>query len=154
MAAGFNFNNIQLSSSADVSKIMENFNKIETDGIKYSDAKALATTSANGIMSSTDKTKLDGIAAGAQANNITTVKFNNVTQTISNKTLSLNETDPTVPDWAKAANKPSYEWEEIGDKPTITTQSTITNFWYGTEAQYNALSSKSSTTLYLIQEED
>ena len=154
MAAGFNFNNITASSSADISKVMENFNKIVTDGIKYSDAKALATTSSNGIMSSGDKTKLDGIASGAEKNNITTVKFNNVTQTISNKTLSLNETDPTVPAWAKQPSKPSYEWEEIGDKPTITAQSTITNFWCGTEAQYNAISSKSSTTLYLIQEED
>ncbi|HAP6193670.1 TPA: hypothetical protein J8R87_003061, partial [Enterococcus faecium] len=29
---------------------------------------AVATTTANGLMSSTDKTKLDGIAAGAQKN--------------------------------------------------------------------------------------
>ncbi len=35
-----------------------------------------ATTSANGLMSSTDKSKLDGIAAGAQKNTITGIKGN------------------------------------------------------------------------------
>ncbi len=35
-----------------------------------------ATTSANGLMSSTDKTKLNGIASGAQVNSITGVKGN------------------------------------------------------------------------------
>ena len=37
---------------------------------------AVATTSANGLMSSSDKTKLNGIASGAQVNTITGVKGN------------------------------------------------------------------------------
>ena len=37
---------------------------------------AAVTTGANGLMTSTDKTKLDGIAAGAQVNSITGVKGN------------------------------------------------------------------------------
>ena len=49
-----------------------------TTGEKYTwNAKAstsVATTSANGLMSSSDKSKLDGIAAGAQVNTITGVK--------------------------------------------------------------------------------
>lgn len=32
---------------------------------------------------------------------------------------SYTETDPTVPAWAKAANKPSYDYSEIGNTPTI-----------------------------------
>lgn len=36
-----------------------------------------ATTSTSGLMSATDKTKLDGVATGAQANTIETVKVNN-----------------------------------------------------------------------------
>ena len=35
-----------------------------------------ATTSASGLMSATDKTKLDGVATGAQANTIETIKVN------------------------------------------------------------------------------
>lgn len=40
----------------------------------YDDSKTVASQSANGLMSSTDKTKLDGIAEGAQVNTITGVK--------------------------------------------------------------------------------
>lgn len=42
----------------------------------YVNANDLATTSADGLMSSTDKLKLNGIAAGAQVNTITGVKGN------------------------------------------------------------------------------
>jgi len=40
----------------------------------YDNLKTVASQSANGLMSSTDKTKLDGIAEGAQVNTITGVK--------------------------------------------------------------------------------
>jgi len=36
-------------------------------------------------------------------------------------TALQTETDPTVPEWAKAATKPSYSWNEIEGKPTIPT---------------------------------
>lgn len=35
---------------------------------------------------------------------------------------SFTETDPTVPSWAKAANKPSYSYSEITNKPSIPDQ--------------------------------
>lgn len=35
------------------------------------------------------------------------------------KDISFTETDPTVPNWAKDPNKPSYEWNEILNTPTI-----------------------------------
>ena len=34
---------------------------------------------------------------------------------------SYTESDPTVPAWAKAANKPSYAYSEITDRPTLGT---------------------------------
>lgn len=40
-----------------------------------------ATTSTSGLMSATDKTKLDGVATGAQANTIETIKVNGSTLT-------------------------------------------------------------------------
>ena len=48
-----------------------------------------ATTSANGLMSSTDKTKLDGVATGAQVNVIEAITVNNSATTISNKTVNI-----------------------------------------------------------------
>lgn len=46
------------------------------DGTTPFATTAVATTSANGLMSSTDKTKLDGVEAGAEENTIETVKVN------------------------------------------------------------------------------
>ena len=37
-----------------------------------------------------------------------------------------NESDPTVPAWAKAASKPAYAWSEISGKPTAWAWSAIT----------------------------
>lgn len=34
---------------------------------------------------------------------------------------SYTETDPTVPSWAKQSTKPSYDYSEIGNTPTIPT---------------------------------
>lgn len=59
------------------------------------------------------------------------------------------ESDPTVPDWAKQETKPTYTASEVGAMPK---SEIITAFWSGTEAEYNAISSKSATTLYLIDE--
>lgn len=71
----------------------------------YSDA----TQSTSGLMSAGDKAKLDGIQAGAQVNP---------------SSLPAND----VYSWAKQPNKPSYSWNEIGDKPTIpTATSQLTN---------------------------
>ena len=79
----FNFTQITLQSRADITDIMDNFNKIESDAALASDLtsavstlnntintketalKAVATTSANGMMSKEDKTKLNGIANNA-----------------------------------------------------------------------------------------
>lgn len=38
--------------------------------------------------------------------------------------LSMEETDPTVPSWAKSENKPTYSWSEITSKPSFKTVAT------------------------------
>ena len=54
---------------------------------------AVATASANGLMSKSDKSKLDGVAAGAQVNVIESVKVNGTALTPSSK--AVNITVPT-----------------------------------------------------------
>lgn len=44
----------------------------------------------------------------------------------------------------------SGNFNELNNKPAITTQNIITNFWAGTQADYDAIASKSATTLYMI----
>lgn len=51
---------------------------------------AAATQSAAGVMSATDKTKLDGIAAGAQVNVIESVKVNGTALSVSGKSVNID----------------------------------------------------------------
>ena len=55
---------------------------------------ATASASADGLMSANDFSKLAGIMAGAQPNEIEVIKKNGVTQTITNKTVNI--TVPTA----------------------------------------------------------
>ena len=106
-------------------------NPVENKVVKAAlDTKAgldVATSVANGLMSSTDKSKIDGIAAGAEVNqnayskitvgtteiaatsktdNITIVAGNNVTLTpdASNKKYTISATDTTYPTASASAN--------------------------------------------------
>lgn len=56
----------------------------------------LASAAADGLMSASDKIKLDSISAGAGTGG-----------------GIVSETDPTVPDWAKKSEKPDYTASEI-----------------------------------------
>lgn len=51
---------------------------------------SVATTSANGLMSAGDKTKLDGVATGAQVNVIESVKLNGTVLTPSSKAVNID----------------------------------------------------------------
>lgn len=121
-----------------------------------------------------EKNKLAGIETGAEVNAVDCVngKTGAVTLTASDvgalpsatpipaKTSDLQndsgfitsytETDPTVPSWAKQPTKPSYTASEVEAMPA---SAVVTAFWKGTQAEYDALTSKSDTTLYLITEE-
>ena len=89
-----------------------------------------------------EKNKLAGIETGAQVNptkvsafendgngvspyateeyvqinggKIDTISLNGVKLEIVDKDVQINETDPTVPSWAKAATKPTYTADEVG----------------------------------------
>ena len=102
--------------------------------------------------------------------------YNDLTNkpTIPNKVSDLtndsgyltDETDPTVPAWAKAETKPTYTATEVGAEASgavtshntsITAHSDIrtaldtkATVWSGTQAAYDALPTKDPSTLYLI----
>lgn len=77
----------------------------------------------------TSYTETDPIFVASAAHGITSTDITNW----NNKLDSYTETDPTVPAWAKAANKPSYTFSEIGSTPTTLSGYGITNAYTKTE---------------------
>lgn len=75
-----------------------------------------ASSTRNGLMTSDDKVKLDGIEDGAEANPTNVSVFANDAGYLT----TFTETDPTVPSWAKASSKPSYTASEVGALPAST----------------------------------
>ena len=80
---------------------------------------------------------------------------------IAGGVLNASETDPTVPAWAKAINKPTYSYDEIEDAPqtaadigAMAASTIVTGFWTGTQAEYDALGTYNATTFYIIEEEE
>jgi hypothetical protein len=74
-------------------------------------AHGAATTSANGFMSSTDKTKLDGIAAGANNYVLPTASATVIGGIKIGTNLSIDANGVV------SANDPSVDWSEIQNKP-------------------------------------
>ena len=106
---------------------------ISANDTTYNDA----TQSAHGLMSTTDKTKLDSISEGADSNIIESVAINGAVRPVTNKMVNIvvptavsdlnndlgyltEESDPTVPSWAKQAQKPVYTASEVGALPAST----------------------------------
>ena len=56
----------------------------------------LVTTSSTGLMTGSDKTKLDGIEAGAEENVIESISVNGTAQTITSKNVDLDIGDATI----------------------------------------------------------
>lgn len=91
-----------------------------------------ATQSEHGLMSTTDKTKLDALPTAKQIDGALNAKVdkeegkglsqNDYTDADKAKVASAlqSETDPTVPMWAKQENKPSYDYREIGNTPDLS----------------------------------
>lgn len=96
-----------------------------------------ATTSASGLMSAADKAKLNGVESGAQPNVIESVSVNGTEQQVTAKGVDITvpavlsdlvddvgylteESDPTVPTWAKQPQKPTYTASEVGALPADT----------------------------------
>lgn len=120
-----------------------------------------ATTSAAGLMSAADKTKLDGIATGAtavssstvsgwgftkNAGTVTQVKVGTTAYDPSSGIVSLPAYPTTLPasdvySWAKASSKPSYAWTEITGKPSTFTPATHEHSYITALANYAFTSS-------------
>lgn len=97
--------------------------KIENLFVKKETGKGLSTND----YTTTEKNKLAGIAAGAEAN--VQPDWNETTTTsdayIKNKPDVLEQDD--IADWAKAATKPEYTFDEIGSRPTTLSGYGITD---------------------------
>ena len=138
----------ELSYTAE--RIDEMLKEVDENTI-YSDA----TTEEHGLMSATDKAKLDALQTGQQIE----VSLSEKVDKEAGKGLSTNdytdedkakvasalqtETDPTVPSWAKQSTKPSYDYSEIGNTPDLSgfiTKSVndLTNYYLKSETYTKA----------------
>jgi hypothetical protein len=87
---------------------------------KVAEVVGTATESFNtlGEMETAIKNKVDKV----DGKGLSTNDFTNADKAKLNSALqSYTETDPTVPAWAKASNKPSYTASEVGAVPTTRT---------------------------------
>ena len=108
-------------------------NAVFTD-TTYSDA----TTSDSGLMSASDKSKVDGLGT-ASTKDVATSGNASSTQVVMGNDSRLSDARPAsdVSAWAKTSTKPTYSYSEITDTPTIPT---ITDTYSGTSS--NGMSGK------------
>ena len=105
-----------------IASISQNGTPLTPDANKnvniVADANVINTVKQNGTALTPDGNKAVNIVA--DANVIEGISFNGSAVTPSNKQVSLTETDPTVPSWAKASSKPTYTASEVGALPAST----------------------------------
>ena len=126
----------------DISRNDTTFTATRADGTTFEFTQKdttydVATTTASGLMSATDKAKLNGMESGAQENVIESVSVNGAEQSVTAKGVDITvptalsdltddvgylteESDPTVPAWAKQPQKPAYTASEVGALPADT----------------------------------
>lgn len=101
---------------ADIAALQARCSEIEADIVEINGKLVVATTSTNGLMAAADKLKLDGIAAGAQANVIEIVKLNGSPLEVTAKAVNI--------DLAKYATKqdlttiPKFGIQVVAELPT------------------------------------
>ena len=127
---------------SDISRDDTTFTVTRADGTTFEFTQKdttydVATTAISGLMSAIDKSKLNSIESSAQENIIESVSVNGTAQPISNKGIDITvptaisdladdvgylteESDPTVPVWAKQPQKPAYTASEVGALPADT----------------------------------
>lgn len=101
---------------------------------------ALAASAA-GFAATATKARFGDLGMNAQV--VTNVDFSG---------LSMEETDPTVPSWAKSENKPTYSWSEITSKPSIP--STAADIGAASASDVSTLSQNVSTVIGYLQGDD
>ena len=87
-------------------------NKHASDFATASHTHAAATTSAAGLMSAADKTKLDGIATGANKITVDSALSSTSTNPVQNKVINTALA-------GKAASSHSHSYNDLTNKPTI-----------------------------------
>lgn len=75
---------------ADIAALQARCGEIEADIVEINGKLVVATTSADGLMAAADKAKLDGIAAGAQANVIEVIQLNGSPLEVAAKTVNID----------------------------------------------------------------
>ena len=75
---------------ADIAALQARCSEIEADIVEINGKLVVATTSTNGLMSAADKTKLEGIAAGAQANVIEVIQLNGSPLEVTAKKVNID----------------------------------------------------------------
>ena len=75
---------------ADIAALQARCGEIEADIVEINGKLVVATSSTNGLMAAADKAKLDGIAAGAQANVIEVVKLNGSPLEVTAKAVNID----------------------------------------------------------------
>ena len=127
---------------SDISRDDTTFTVTKADGTTFEFTQKdttydVATTTASGLMSAADKAKLNGMESGAQENVIESVSVNGTEQSVTDKGIDITvptalsdltddvgylteESDPTVPAWAKQPQKPAYTASEVGALPADT----------------------------------
>lgn len=140
IATGANNYSLPTASAATLGGIRVGANLEIANGVLAA-TFALATTSANGLMSASDKSKLDGIATGA--NNYThpsTHPASMITQDSTRRMVS----DTQIAAWnGKASGTHTHDSVQ-------TAQNAALKFSRLTQAAYNALATKDPNTLYII----
>jgi len=107
------------------SAVQTSLGKADSALQSYTETDPVFAASAASSITSTDITNWNGKTSNTGTVTSVTVKMNGSTKgtvtssgTIELGTVITEETDPTVPSWAKATNKPTYTASEVGAVPT------------------------------------
>ena len=127
--------------------------------------KTVATTSADGLMSAADKTKLDGVEEGANKTLIDTELSSTSKNPVQNKVINAalnNKADITaiptslpandVYDWAKQPTKPTYTASEVGADASGSANTALTEAKAYTDTEIAGLINGAPTTLDTLGE--
>mgnify|MGYP002525678208 CR=1 FL=1 len=90
------------------------------------------------------KSKLDGIESGAQVNKIETIKVNNVTQTITNKTVNI----PVPTKTSDINNDSGFITKSVSDLDNYTNNTTLQSTYQTKSNLVTSVSSSSTDTQY------
>lgn len=101
---------------ADIAALQARCSEIEADIVEINGKLVVATTSTNGLMAAADKLKLDGIAAGAQANVIEVVKLNGSPLEVTAKAVNIDLANYATKQ--DLTNIPKFAIQVVAELPT------------------------------------